>query len=347
MTSAHRHRVHPPAVRAAFLCVLTTLGTAPPSLLAATGARSLSMEQIASAPFPSQLTAAPTGDLVAWIYNEQGARNVWLAERNGGNAKARRLTSYTGDDGNDIVDLVWNGDSRSLFYVRGGDSDGRTAVNPMSLASGPKAGEIWSVTIDGGPPKHIGDGTDPVPSPRGDLLVFVRDGQPFLARIAGSGHPHLYFAIEDVSARRRGRRTARVWPSSPRVPNIASSAFLTSPRTPSRGYPPASTTMASRSGRRMAGASHSGASCETRFPLTSMRTTTAYPGRYGLPTWRRVPAPGFGAPKRARAANSASYSTVPTAFSGAQAIVSYFRGKRPGGSGCIRYPPTRAANRRC
>ena len=216
MTSVQRRRIHPAAVRAAFLCVLATLGTAPPTLLAATGARSLSMEQIASAPFPSQLTAAPTGDLVAWIYNERGARNVWLAERNGGNAKARRLTSYTGDDGNDIVDLVWNGDSRSLFYVRGGDSDGRTAVNPMSLASGPKAGEIWSVTIDGGPPNRIGDGTDPVPSPRGDLLVFVRDGQPFLARIGGSEAPTPLF-------RDRGRIGAASW-----SPDGTRLAFVTS-----------------------------------------------------------------------------------------------------------------------
>jgi dipeptidyl aminopeptidase/acylaminoacyl peptidase len=151
----------------------------------ASAARSLTIEQISSAPYPSQLCAAPDGNLVAWIYNERGARNVWLG--GGGAGKARRLTSYNGDDGNDIVDLRWNGDSRSLFYVRGGDGDGRTAVNPLSLPTGPKAGEIWTVDIDGGAPKKVADGTDPTPSPRADVLVYVRDGQPYLVRMGSAG----------------------------------------------------------------------------------------------------------------------------------------------------------------
>jgi len=41
-------------------------------------AQSFTVEQILSAPFPSQLTAAETGARVAWVFNLKGAQNVWV-----------------------------------------------------------------------------------------------------------------------------------------------------------------------------------------------------------------------------------------------------------------------------
>ena len=40
---------------------------------------SFSIEEILSAPFPSDLTAAPTGDRVAWVQNKEGIRSLWTA----------------------------------------------------------------------------------------------------------------------------------------------------------------------------------------------------------------------------------------------------------------------------
>ena len=100
-------------------------------------AQSLTMARIASAPFPYDLSAAPRDGAVAWVYNERGARNLWVAERDPrGEYAARRLTPYTADDGNDITGLAWNGDGTTLFYTRGGDWNGRLSVNPMSLPEG-------------------------------------------------------------------------------------------------------------------------------------------------------------------------------------------------------------------
>jgi hypothetical protein len=82
-------------------------------------ARPLTIQEIAGAPFPSQLRAAPKGNFVAWVSNERGARNVWVFERGAKINKARPLTAYTGDDGNEVTGLAWNGDGRSLFYTRG------------------------------------------------------------------------------------------------------------------------------------------------------------------------------------------------------------------------------------
>ncbi|HUN70747.1 MAG TPA: prolyl oligopeptidase family serine peptidase [Steroidobacteraceae bacterium] len=155
------------------------------------GARPLTMAQIASAPFPYELTASPVDASVAWIYNERGARNVWVAQPGPhGGYTARRLTPYTADDGNVISNLAWNGDGRSLFYTRGGVSwNAEIAVNPLSLPGGPQAGAVWQVSLNGGEPRRIGEGTLPSPSPKGDVVVFLHDGQPWVAPSDGAARP--------------------------------------------------------------------------------------------------------------------------------------------------------------
>ncbi len=38
------------------------------------------LEQVMSAPFPSDLSAAPSGGTIAWVQNDRGVRNIWVAE---------------------------------------------------------------------------------------------------------------------------------------------------------------------------------------------------------------------------------------------------------------------------
>lgn len=127
---------------------------------------------------------------------------MWIAERLKTGYKARCLTENVGDMGVDLVDLGWTGDGKSLVYVQGGDASGRTPANPMSLPAGPKAGEIWAASIDGGT-RRIGPGVQPAPSPVGDQLVFLRGGQPYLASASG-GEPKSLF-------RDRGSVTSIAW----------------------------------------------------------------------------------------------------------------------------------------
>ena len=42
--------------------------------------KSPTLEQFLSAPFPTELTAAPAKGRVAWVFNASGARNLWIAE---------------------------------------------------------------------------------------------------------------------------------------------------------------------------------------------------------------------------------------------------------------------------
>jgi dipeptidyl aminopeptidase/acylaminoacyl peptidase len=181
-----RKRINRRAVQVMFLSGLAEFLGIPGHQPAALAASKLTMAQIASAPFPALISGAPKGNMAAWMYNERGARNIWVADIAADDSgTSRRLTAYMDDDGIDISALAWNGDGHSVFYVRGGDAGGRVSVNPMSLAPGVKAGSIFAVSVDGGEPKRIADGTNPEPSPRGDLLVFLRLGQPFAVPATG------------------------------------------------------------------------------------------------------------------------------------------------------------------
>src|SRR4051794_21858523 len=88
------------------------------------------LEQVMSAPFPSELTATPDGKHVAWILNQRGVRNVYAAAAPDFNGA--RITAYKDDDGIDIGQLQCVPDGRGVIYVRGGDLEflGRPDPNP-------------------------------------------------------------------------------------------------------------------------------------------------------------------------------------------------------------------------
>src|ERR1700676_4958857 len=135
-------------------------------------AKRFTLEQIMSAPFPTDLTAAPQGGAVAWVLDEGGARNIWVAEAP--DYKGRRLTKFSADDGQEIAQMSWTPDGRSLIYVRGGDFEThRDNPNP---ASSPDAVEqaIWIAPLTGEAARKISEGNEPVLSPKGDRMVFLK-----------------------------------------------------------------------------------------------------------------------------------------------------------------------------
>ena len=105
-------------------------------------AKTFTLEQVLSAPFPSELIAAPGGGKVAWLLNERGARNIWIAAAP--DFKGVRLTNYTEDDGQDVGQLQWTPDASAVVYVRGGDLEflGRPDPNPMADPAGVEQA-IW------------------------------------------------------------------------------------------------------------------------------------------------------------------------------------------------------------
>lgn len=140
--------------------------------------------QIRSYPFPTELRAAATGSRLVWALNEQGLRNLWVAE--GPEFRARRLTSYARDDGQELTSVQLSPDGRYAVYVRGGDHganfDEALPVNPGADPEPPQV-QVLSVPFEGGAPKLLGDGDEPIVSPLGDRVVFAKARQLWSAPI--------------------------------------------------------------------------------------------------------------------------------------------------------------------
>ena len=153
--------------------------------------RGFTLEQVLSAPFPTDLVAGPAKGRFAWVFNAEGKRNVCVAEpsANGGYS-ARQLTSYSQDDGQDVGELAWAPDGESIAYVHGGDLEfSRSAYpNPAHAAAGTEQ-DIYVVSFAGGEPKKIAEGHSPAISPKGGTIAYVLKGQIWMASVDGSGKP--------------------------------------------------------------------------------------------------------------------------------------------------------------
>jgi len=142
------------------------------------GAQSFTLEQVLSAPFSSALQAASKGGRFLWIANQQGKRNIWVAEVSGADYTAHRVTSDDADDGVDIGDVVWTPDGEHILYVRGGDFEfpEKPAANPAMLRAGLEE-EIWIVGVRGGDARKLAAGSAPAVSPDGATVAYLDKDQ--------------------------------------------------------------------------------------------------------------------------------------------------------------------------
>src|SRR6266849_2805730 len=126
------------------------------AVLFASLAAANSIEQYLHAPFASDLSAAPGGGRVVWVLNERGARNLWVASAP--DWKGRRLTPYTEDDGQDLGEIRWSADGRTLVYTRGGDLDTNgDNPNPRNRVETPEQA-VFAIAFDGGAPRKLAEG---------------------------------------------------------------------------------------------------------------------------------------------------------------------------------------------
>ena len=155
---------------------------------------SFTIEQVKGYPFPNELNVSATGARIAWAFNERGSRNVWVAE--GPDFKARRLTNYESDDGQELTSLSVSADGKYVVYVRGGDHgsnfDSSVGVNPAMTPTQMKV-QIWSAPFAGGEPKLMGEGDGPVISPKSDRVVFIKERGVWSAPIDGSTPAKRFF----------------------------------------------------------------------------------------------------------------------------------------------------------
>ncbi|MGD0498877.1 MAG: alpha/beta fold hydrolase [Bryobacteraceae bacterium] len=160
------------------------------------------LEQVLGFAFPTELTAAPAGGMVAWVSNARGVRNIMVAEPPG--YQSRPITRYTEDDGQEIAQLGWLPDASAIVYTRGGTAN--PALDPKGVAQA-----VWLAALDGAAPRKIGDGASPAVSPRDGRIAYTLGGQLWLAPSNGSAPASL--AFQD-----RGQAVQPVWsPDGARV----------------------------------------------------------------------------------------------------------------------------------
>jgi dipeptidyl aminopeptidase/acylaminoacyl peptidase len=145
-------------------------------------AKSFTLEQVLSAPFATDLVAAKKANRVAWTLDDQGKRNIWVAEAP--NFEARRLTSYLQDDGQELSQVSFSEDGNTIVYTRGGEKNSAgQSPNPTSDPAGVTQA-VWAIAFSGGEPRKIDDGHSPKISSQG-MVAFIRDGEIYLASLSG------------------------------------------------------------------------------------------------------------------------------------------------------------------
>jgi dipeptidyl aminopeptidase/acylaminoacyl peptidase len=144
------------------------------------------VEQIMSAPFPENLTAARSGARLAWTFNQQGHRNIWVAEAP--SFTARQLTAYDSDDGQALSELQFSSNGDALVYVRGeGKNTAGQSPNPTSNPAGIEQ-SVWCVAWTGGQPKKLDAGQSPQISPQG-FVAYTKNNELWLAKLDASDKP--------------------------------------------------------------------------------------------------------------------------------------------------------------
>jgi len=160
------------------------------SLVCFVKAQSFTLEQVTSAPFPSELTVSKRGDKVAWAFDAEGKRNVWIAE--GPSFASRQLTHYDSDDGQELSDLVFSPNGNAIAYVRGqGKNPAGEYPNPTTDPAGTKQ-EVWVVDVRTGRTTKMGEGSGPVFNSAGDQVVWIRDGHFWTASVIGGKERKLF-----------------------------------------------------------------------------------------------------------------------------------------------------------
>ncbi len=138
------------------------------------------LEQVMSSPFPSDLIASPDGNKIAWVFDAEGKRNIWIAEAP--TFKGRPLTRYAEDDGQEILEPVFSPNGNYIAYVRGGEPNADGDIpNPTSDPQGASQ-EVYVVNTRNGQVARIGEGTSPMFSPKSDQVIFSREDQLWVAQ---------------------------------------------------------------------------------------------------------------------------------------------------------------------
>lgn len=153
----------------------------------AAGQSTFSVDDVMSFSFASSLVAAPTGDRIAWIENREGERNIWVAE--GPEWEGRALTTYTGDDGQELSGLTFSPDGDRVFWIRGGAPNRQGEVPDPLFTPDQEGRAVWVSYFGGSEAAHIVDAGNFTVSPSGDHIAYSQGREIFQVALEADATP--------------------------------------------------------------------------------------------------------------------------------------------------------------
>lgn len=137
------------------------------------GQSDISIDEIMDSAFPTELTPSMNSDLVAWVQNENGARNIFVYD----GIQTSKISENKLDDGQAIGSLIVLLDNKGIIYTKGSapNRSGETP-NPLSYTTNQER-EIWRVEIDTKMHTKLVNGYAPALSPDGESLIYMVGGK--------------------------------------------------------------------------------------------------------------------------------------------------------------------------
>jgi dipeptidyl aminopeptidase/acylaminoacyl peptidase len=157
-------------------------------------AQTFTLQQALSAPYASELLAAPAGERFAWTENSGGRHNLFVG---GANQSALALTHNTADNAQDISGLAWSPNASHIAFLQGAErGQSGNPANPAQLQP-PPVPAIFVVAADGSAaPQRLAEGHSPLWLRDGSAVLFVRSGKiwiaPFAKDLAPGIHPLVF-----------------------------------------------------------------------------------------------------------------------------------------------------------
>ncbi|MFW6124156.1 MAG: S9 family peptidase [Acidobacteriota bacterium] len=149
--------------------------------------RSFTLEQVLSSPYPWSLVAAKKADRIAWVFNSQGARNVWTAAAP--DFKPINLTGFSRDEVFEIPDVGITDDGKTVVFIRGGRPNSEGWVTNSDSDPAGREQAVWAVRTDTKLMWKLALGRDPVLSPDGQWALLVKDGLIYRVSLSPPSDP--------------------------------------------------------------------------------------------------------------------------------------------------------------
>ncbi|AEE51014.1 prolyl oligopeptidase family serine peptidase [Haliscomenobacter hydrossis] len=164
-----------------------------------------SIELLLAQPFPTNLTASADGKNIAWVFNDNGSRNVYSASGVNFNDGARITGFEEKDNGIDISELSFTPSGKHVVFVRGNTPNGQGyAANPAQLQMETSRFLYMTDLEHGRDLRKIAAGYAFKIAPDGRSMAYLNAGQVWLASLVDTVvKPQVLFKIRGgVSALR-------------------------------------------------------------------------------------------------------------------------------------------------